>query len=164
MWLSSLDPGQALGWAVGSYDDTTPYTLHARGIWHGEPAELDELFSLMTDHGRRWIWGGQWAIERFIPRSNNFVANVSAVEREGALKYVLHDEAVTWRRASQKNDVPDRILHDHGLWQTGAMVDHSDGRDANDAIIHALGYLKQIRHVPTLRMYWGDSYEDGGIE
>lgn len=72
---------------------------------------------------------------------NQFVADLSGVEIIGALKYAFPHEWLHPRRRSDKVQVPDTLLKDHGLWVTGKDVGWEDGRDANDAMIHLIGYL-----------------------
>lgn len=154
MIVISFDPGQALGWAVGTYDDDQPYSLAEAGISeHGVRS-----FRYLLDHlGPYGAYPHVIVVEKFVPRSNSFIANVVPVKVEGAMEFLWGDEIV-WRRAAQKADVKDEVLKKNGLWQTGSMVDHEDGRDANDAIIHGLGYVKTLNHVATLAHYWpGDN-------
>lgn len=150
MIVISFDPGQALGWAVGSYYDDQPYGMDEAGISeHGVRS-----FRYLLDHLQPYLnYPHVIVVEKFVPRSNSFIANISPVKVEGAMEFLWGDEIV-WRRAAQKADVKDEILKESGMWRTGSMVDHEDGRDANDAIIHGLGYVKTLKHVPTLSHYW----------
>jgi hypothetical protein len=149
--IISFDPGAITGWAIGNYDDETPFTLDEAGV-----ITFDAL-------GEELDWG-KWSsfhqfdvvvVERFVlSKGNPFTADLSGLWVEGLLKYFCNKEIV-WRLRGTKSQVPDEVLKEHGLWQTGSMVGWTDGRDANDAIIHAIGHLAFTeQHVPTLRKYF----------
>jgi len=61
---------------------------------------------------------------------------------------------VTWQSPADKKMVGDDFLKSHGFWVTGADVDHEDGRDANDAMLHLFAHAMRTRHMPTLRTYF----------
>ncbi len=85
-----------------------------------------------------------------------FVADTEPLLIEGALS-ALHGGEIVWQLRSDKSLVEDSVLKDNGLWHTGKYVGWKDARDTNDAIIHALAYLKKNKHVPTLKKYWGNN-------
>jgi hypothetical protein len=166
----AIDPGRTTGVAEGHYSDT-------------EPLKFTEIY-VTTDgiEGFGTIWEDALAsmddfvVETFIPRANEFIANVDGVEVIGLIKGTMYAEArhveegtlhdyffqartekgaLLGAKESASEKANNAWLKDHGLWQTGSMVGWKDGRDANDAIIHALVHMKKIRHVPTLLHYWG---------
>lgn len=145
----SIDPGMATGIALGSFTDTTPWELVDRWIvkggvegfihWYYAVAPVQALM-------------GRWVSERFVLRDNDFIANCEPLRIEGAmLAFGLNP---IFQLRTDKALCKDDVLKEHGLWTTGKMVGHVDGRDANDAIIHALAYMKKQKHYPTLRKYW----------
>lgn len=101
-------------------------------------------------------WGPDVVVvEEFILRDNNFRANLTGVRVEGMIEVTYQRTPIVYRPPSKKAQVPDEILKAHGLWNTGSDVDWTDGRDANDAVIHLLGYVAfDLKHVPTLRKYF----------
>lgn len=147
--IVGFDPGLSTGVAEASFSDDTPFTL--RDV---TAVRYDEF----VDYGRD-IWEGvefdHVVAERFDLRTNNsFAADLTGVKVEGMLDLIFGDKVV-YRSRTDKNQVPDQLLKDHGLWQTGVDVDWSDGRDVNDAIIHVLGYVAfDLRHRPTLEKYF----------
>lgn len=149
--ILGIDPGKATGMAIGEYGDDKPYTLlQATTLQDGLDGWLrwvdaeSELLQAVDDV----------VIEGFVLRDNGWLANLDGVEIIGSVKTLRRDAIVQLR--GRKSLAPDQMLKDRGLWQTGKMVNHKDGRDANDAIIHSLAYLMaNIRHRPTLRKYTG---------
>jgi hypothetical protein len=97
--------------------------------------------------------------EKFIARlTGDTVPNVEALRVEGAIANgILNTQSIVWQERTKKSTVPDALLKKYGFWQTGKMVNHKDGRDANDAIIHMLHYMAfNLKHMPTLKAYFGD--------
>ena len=145
----SFDPGLITGMAAGVFSDTEPLKLVA------VPAVTYE--EIRDEH---WIFKDyeidHVVVEEFILRTDNpFAADLTGVRVEGILDAVYQGN-IHWRNRTTKSQVPDSVLKTHGLWKTGADVEWSDGRDVNDAIIHLLGYVAfDLRHVPTLRKYFG---------
>lgn len=150
--LLSFDPGQSTGIAFGTYSDTHPYTLI--DVWQtqngltGVLEWLDKHYS--TDHE-------EIVSENFILRKTPFMPDVEPLRIEGALTVFYPN--IVWQQPSDKHHTPDTILKEHGLWQTGKPLGHVDGRDANDAIIHAITFLKKRGHVPTLKKYWASGVQ-----
>lgn len=157
--LLSIDPGKNTGISLGFYDATTPYQLHERWQVHGglrgfirwweqERPAFDEL-----------------VCEKFILADNEFDADLTPVEIEGALQ-VLHRGFILWQprtdkavltgypksatTKAQRQRVRFDFLEHYGMFRAG-----TDNDDSNDAITHALVSLKRRRHLPTLRAYWG---------
>jgi hypothetical protein len=155
--ITSIDPGKATGWAGGGYSDTEPFTLDWAEI---TPSFYDALTLWDELSGDRLI------VEKFTLRSQSFVANLDGVKLEGVIEYSWfgHYRELIWRtpagkgKAGKKSGTSefDSELKRIGMWQTGKMVGHKDGRDANDAIIHILKQLIQERHMPTLEAYFPD--------
>lgn len=133
--LVSIDPGLATGISVGVYGLDKPYTLEGSTITQEGVYGFSEWFS----RGRidPWAPNIQIVVEGFnLLARNEFVADLSGVEVIGYIKGL--GWPVTWQTRSDKSLVPDYILQRHGMWSTGKEVNHKDGRDANDATIHAL--------------------------
>lgn len=158
-YILSIDPGLITGLSIGHFSYKDGYTLQK--TWTRGFQELsDDLWNETIPYDNKTIK----VIERFVPQSGaNYTLkedDLAGVEVIGMLKHALNlPEQINWRTRSQKSiagspEKSDQILKDHGLWQEGAMVDWHDGRDANDSILHALGYLKDTNHMPTLRKYF----------
>lgn len=151
--LIAVDPGAASGIVTAFYDEVTPLTFHGQYVTHDG---VDGFSAWFHEHslGERVEWD-EWVCESFVLRANNkFVADLRPVEIIGFLKGTLGSEFVTWQQRTLKALVPDQVLKDSGEWVTGKMVGHTDGRDVNDAKIHALAYMMRKHHVPTLRKYF----------
>jgi hypothetical protein len=164
----AIDPGGTTGIAEGYYTDTQPLKFTSiyvatEGI-KGFAKEWRNALDSVDD----------FVVETFVPRANEFIANVDGVEVIGLIKGEMYMEegnisvphswyfqartekaALLSAKESNSETANNAWLKGHGLWQTGKMVGWKDGRDANDAIIHALVHMKKIRHIPTLLHYWG---------
>lgn len=145
--LVAFDPGQSTGIALGTYSDSEPYTLV--DVWQTQNGLTGVLDWLGEHYG---AYDEESVSESFVLRKTPFMPDVEPLRIEGALTVFYPD--IVWQPPSDKHHVPDTILKEHNMWQTGKPLGHVDGRDANDAIIHALTFLKKMRHVPTLKKYW----------
>lgn len=149
----AVDPGQATGWAVGEYFKDEPWHLLEAGIANGGLLGFQSLWS--DDIPWDWANDTDVVVEKFILRAAEAVPDVEALRIEGFIVGALGREPI-WQLRTEKSGCSDSVLKEHGLWQTGGMVHHKDGRDANDAIVHSLVHMKNIGHIPTLAKYWGD--------
>lgn len=146
----AFDPGYATGVAAGSFEDDKPLRLDdATIIPYDHLLDAVPLFEqTATDH---------LVVEKFeLTPGNSFAPDLHAVKVEGLLEYAFEPLVpIKWRSPSDKHQVSDELLQSLGWWKTGADVDWEDGRDANDAIIHMLGYVAfTLRHQPTLWAYF----------
>lgn len=150
--LLSFDPGLQTGIAVGTYEFDQPYELV--DYWQ-VPNGLDGFLDWLKEHRRDFSLDPDITIvsEKFVLRSQRFVADTTPLLIEGAMRALEMNPVFQLR--TDKVLVPDRILKENGLWVSAKYVQHTDGRDANDAIIHALAYLFKQKHKPTLKRYFG---------
>lgn len=155
-----FDFGEANGIALGEFSDDTPYAiLDARIV----PGGLIGFVEWWEDGPFAPIWqcGDEVIVaEKFKPIPGKATVDISGIPQEGALYALMQRENPAWKPhwqtadAKQKAGWYDAILKEHGLWKTGSDVNWKDGRDANDAIIHSLEYLRRIEHRPTLEKYF----------
>ena len=152
--LWSYDPGRATGLAEGFYGPETPYTLRDVTVLHdGVEGVSDWYWTTAPNLGYP---KGMHVIENFIVRPGQ-PADPIALEVIGFIKGITHADQRVMRLRSDKHFVPDAVLKANGLWFTGKQVNHTDGRDANDAIIHAISWLAfKMNHRPTLERYFPD--------
>lgn len=159
MQTLSIDPGRATGFAIGRYDDVTPWTLDEVWMTH------DGILGFADWYWARWH--GTVAettttsiMETFVLRDNGFLASLDGVEIIGFAKgcgFIRRWQPRTAKSFSRTDPkAADKLLKVHGLWHTGKQVGHKDGRDVNDAIIHALAYMKHIKHGPSMLKYFGE--------
>ena len=148
--LLAIDPGKATGLAYGYYHDDTPYEL-----W-----KADTLHEGVSGMAFAYWNGGLFddvdevLLEGYTVRPGR-VGDPIALEVIGFIKGVC-ERPLIMRQPSDKGKagVFDSVLKEHGLWQTGKMVNHTDGRDANDTIIHSLRWLIfKEKHQPTIDRY-----------
>jgi hypothetical protein len=148
-FLLTFDPGKSTGIALGEYSDTDPYKLLL--VWQTHNGLTGVLEWLGEHYGM--VDDDEVVSEKFVLRKHNFLPDTEPLRIEGALTVFFPD--IVWQLPSEKHHTPDNVLREHNLWQTGKKFNHQDGRDANDAIIHALTFLKKQAHMPTLKKYWG---------
>lgn len=147
--ILSIDPGKATGIAYGYYDDDTEYQLRDVYVVHDGVDGVAELY-----------WNSEFlrndmeevVVENYI--MGHGPQDPIALEVIGFIKGVHQSPFLTLQKRSDKKLVPDKLLRDHGFWKTGKDVGHTDGRDANDAIIHGIAYLFKKRHAPTLAAFY----------
>lgn len=160
MQTLSIDPGAATGFALGHYDDRTPWTLDDVWVTHDGIEGFAEWY---YTEGSQWVRADVVIMETFVLRDNPFLASLDGVEIIGFSKgngLVDRWQSRTAKSFSRKDKkAADKLLKAHGLWHTGKMVGHTDGRDVNDAIIHALAYMKHIEHIPSMKKYFPEEPE-----
>lgn len=146
MRLLAIDPGMATGWSCWE-------VAEHKAMWRVEygliPAGVDGFIE--------WFRGNRWradriAFERFVLGGDVDYPNLEPLKIEGALR-AMWDGPVDWHLRSDKRHVTDKQLREWGFWVTGSQVDWTDGRDVNDAAIHALTWGKW-NHLPTLEHFW----------
>lgn len=156
--LHSFDPGYATGYAVGVYETNRAYSLVEKCVI---PGGLDGFLE-WSDAGNFIDYSNprttqRYVIEKFVPMAGGETPDLDGVPIEGAIAAMIADRSqITWQLRSDKGKkgVMDAILKRHELWFTGGDVGWDDGRDVNDAIIHALVNLRNLNHLPTLRKYF----------
>jgi len=160
-YLLSIDPGKNSGIALGYYDSLTPYRLLERWQVHGG------LEGFLAWWDSTDVEFNEVVCERFVLANNEFTADITPKAIEGALVTLLRHEDVpiAWqprgdkalltgypekaRTKAQRQRVRFDFLDRFGLFKPGTEND-----DSNDAITHALVYLKRRRHMPTLLAMW----------
>lgn len=150
--IISFDPGGVTGVAMGCFSDSTPLELDDfLAAPYEEFLEASRMVASIPGYNPY----SHMVCESFIARSNNeFAPDLAGVRIEGVLDLLYGDRLVK-RSRTKKEQVPDAVLKEHGLWKTGTDVEWEDGRDVNDAIIHMLGYVAfDLKHKPTLKKYF----------
>lgn len=110
-------------------------------------------------------------VEKFTPRPHEtFSLTQKAVEPlrgEGVLIGRGLLPYIRWREPSQQyfmggSDLADKkkrsrdFLKLNGLYVTGKNVDAPDADDAISAQLHAIAFLRNIRHMPTINEFFGE--------
>ena len=139
----SLDPGGTTGGAVIHYGpNSAPYIVEAFQIpsglegflaWHADfKTQIDEI-----------------ACEDFVLRPSVKFPDLSPVRIIGALEAIYHRTTIpiTYQSPSIKPLCSDEVLKRIGFYQKGKG-------HANDAIRHAIIYLRSKKHRPTIEMAW----------
>jgi hypothetical protein len=156
--LLAIDPGMATGLFWGKYDTLTPLTrLGFAQITGG----LRGLMAFLRDNP---IMHSHLVVcEKFDPRpmARQFRTNeLEPLRIEGAVEFMFEDD-VTWQRPAsmvlaggdtqaERKRKSDDILRRNGWWLTGKDVGLADANDANAAAKHALAYMRNIGHEPSI--------------
>ena len=167
----AIDPGLSSGMCLFRWDYRTPFMRQR--VWQfGNGAQglslmLDTL-RIHTDGYRVFVGDEELdalVVEKFTPRPHeSFALTQKAVEPlrgEGVLIGRGFDPFIQWREPSQQyfmggGDLADKkkrsreFLKLHGLHLTGSMVGQKDADDAISATLHAISWMRKIKHMPTL--------------
>jgi len=119
----------------------------------------------------------RFVCEKFTPRQSLTLKSAEPLRIEGALvqmgivpDYVQGGKNPQWQHPpaqyfcggqtlSEKKKRSREFLKKHGLHLTGKMVGCKDADDAISARLHAFAYMRRIKHMPTLRHYFGEETE-----
>ena len=146
--IYAFDPGHATGMAIGEFSDDKPLQLIDASVFVYEDI-LNLPYALNHLDQPDYVVAELFELNI----GNEFVANLEAKKVEGVLEVAF--PVVAYRRRGEKNQISDDLLREIGWWKTGAEVNWEDGRDANDAINHMLGFVAfDLEHLPTLRAYF----------
>lgn len=169
--IVSIDPGMSTGVAIGFITETSPlkdvHRIQVTGGLMGFVEIVNEL--VLNDRNTTVV------CEKFTPRPNGSrggltLKSVEPLRIEGFLvgrEFIEDYEASSrcWRQpASQYFSGGDNLaekkkhsrewLKDRGLYLTGKDVQSPDADDAISATLHLLGYLRDTKHMPTLKHYF----------
>jgi len=150
--ILSVDPGKATGIAYGYFDAKKPFELLDVAVVQGGARGLHEWIKSCNYYNLI----DRVVSEIFIPDGSAGGRETVSPQCEGVL--IAHFDEIVWQKRADKTwggmgaKNVDQRIKDLGLWVEGRDVNWTDGRDANDAIIHALQYLRTQRHMPTLRL------------
>jgi hypothetical protein len=142
--ILSLDPGGTTGVALTKYDDDG-FEL----VWHKQIAgslqgfldfHWDQLEDIKID---------KIVCENFTLREGVYGADLSPVYIIGALEALYPTTEIIYQAPSMKPLCDDTRLKKMGLYTPGRG-------HAMDAVRHAIIYLRNNKHVPTLRKGWLD--------
>ena len=160
--LLALDPGKANGYAYGWFDSVTPITRLCAGIVGGGAQGLDDfLVAFVNEHGNP----DHVVSELFVPDGGPGARETVSPRGEGVLISHFGESNIAWQKRSEKalgyhsQKQSDAKLKELGWWLTGASVGHEDARDANDAQLHLIQFVRKMRprHLPTLRWLHGEA-------
>ena len=157
--ILSLDPGKSSGIALGRFSDDQGYEL------------IDHWTILGGIHGFiQWAGHYEFLLERsdvvvcedFKLTSSPVVPDTTPLLIKGTIEYLARDRAngVVYQLPSQKG----LLVRPGGkstqserfkwLKQQGFNFPGTANDDLNDAITHALVYLKRTGHRPTIEKFW----------
>ena len=138
-----LDPGGTTGLAVFSFEeDKDPSLVHFDQI----PGGLDGFLDWYKSEREIWNWD-MIVCEDFTLRMNVKFPDLSPVYIIGALEALEWPSKPTYQQPTQKPLCDDDRLKVLGM--------HKPGKGhANDAIRHGIIYLRNRRHMPTLKKGW----------
>lgn len=142
--LLAIDPAaersvSCTGWAIGEFSEAQPFALTGSGVVEGG----FNGFCAATNLHKLLRAADVVVVEHYVVYNKN--GDPSPLLAEGVVRF-LRPDAVLQRSSGKNTLVPDDKLKALGLWSTKGH--HHDQREA---IRHALVYLVQSRHRPTLR-------------
>ena len=148
----AVDAGQSTGLAVVDFPDGHPPEVrHMVQFVVGVAASVTLIGTISSEERPDVLIAEQFDLRPH----NTFVADLTPVEINGALKYVFGDSIVWQTPAQAKGLVKDQVLKNLGMWPTGKTVGQEDANDARDALRHAIHYgATVLKHQPTLQLGW----------
>lgn len=142
-YVLGMDPGGTTGLALLRYSDTTlPELVYLYQVPDGRYG-FESFFrgSLLAENVD--VASEQW-VEREVKGSDR-----EPIYIEGVMYALWRDNGVTYQTPDMKQLVPDQWLKDNNLWVPGK-------RHAMDALIHAIIWLRNNDHIPTLKNLAGE--------
>lgn len=153
-----MDPGMSTG-AVAAriLDDELPIIIYRKQIEGGLASLSDDPFWMHGLHQERTV------CEKFHPRPMSRTYRLDELEPlriEGYLLATLGWEQILFRQPEQRHlfkEGPEfaksaAFLKWAGYWTTGSEVGCKDANDANSAMMHLFGYLRDRKHRPTISL------------
>lgn len=146
MRFLSLDPGGTTGFAIINYGRTQAPVVERMGQIEGGL----EGFIKWYDMNGRYDWSFT-VCESFILRPGVHGADITPAYVIGALEALeaAYGAVPVYQKPSQKKLCEDDVLKRIGMYQVGKP-------HANDAIRHGIIYLRNQKHLPTLKLAWGE--------
>lgn len=141
--ILAIDPGGTTGVAELDYElSSQPVLSYAEQVEGGLAGFLDWY------RARAGSWA-QIVCEDFVLRPSVKFPDLTPTYIIGAIESGEYWNQVKpiYQSPSQKPLCSDEVLKRSGLYQRGKP-------HANDAIRHAIIYLRSIRHLPTIEMAW----------
>lgn len=145
-YVLGQDPGGTTGIAMLRYtDDTKPELIYLHQIKNGRAGYF------------QWFEGSEPSYnltivsEKWETREGIHSADLEPVYIEG-IQYALWQNEIEYQTPDMKSLVPDEFLKKNNLWTPGK-------RHQMDALIHALVYLRNSGHRPTLEALTGKGDE-----
>jgi hypothetical protein len=167
-YYMAVDPGRATGVAIGRVAHDRPMEVIYTAIIPGGARGFIDWLELVND-GKNVTeldcmayfpneyynldYHLDVVCETFQLRGGRFTPDLEPLRIEGVLMNRF-GSVVHWQSPSDKSLVGDEFLKENDLWLTGKDVNHEDGRDANDALLHLFARAMKMRHIPTLEAYW----------
>ena len=141
-----LDPGGKTGLAIFDFEATSEANLiHYEEV----PDGLNGFIGWYKTNRQSYSWD-LVVCENFTLRTSVTFPDLSPVYIIGALEALELPRETVYQAPSQKHLCDDARLKVMGLHKPG--LGH-----ANDAIRHGIIYLRNSRHMPTLKKGWADN-------
>lgn len=143
--MLSLDPGGTTGYAIFDFEeDSEPELVKVGQIRNGVKGFIDFYNDYLSMFNFDKV-----ICESFTLREGIFGADLSPVSVIGALEALMQDIEIVYQEPKLKPLCDDTRLKKIGL--------HLPGKPhANDAMRHGIIYLRNFRHLPTLKMGWSN--------
>lgn len=152
--VTAIDPGMSTGvsW-IRAGDSTRPELLNRIQVSLGLSGTIRFLDTL-THLPQELV------VEKFSPRPGARAWRLDELEPiriEGMLEY-RYGSQITWRKPEQRKLVNNSLretedfLRWAGLWTLPSDIGMPDANDVNAATMHAIGYLRDQKHIPTIEM------------
>lgn len=150
-YILAVDPGKRTGITLTHFEiDQEPELLDSWDV----PGGLEGWADWITDHQDSFLYRDFFIVyERFIPREGVHGVGTDAPEVIGAVLTWAKDwdiPAVPQPAAGRMKAVPNKVLDKFRYFHGNAE------RNEKEAFRHTIWYLKNAKHLPTIRKGWLD--------
>lgn len=143
-YVLGMDPGGTTGVALLRYKpDVLPELVYLHQIPGGREGFYD--YFVGSSIGENLVIASELWVEK-----QKKGVNREPMYIEGVQYAFWHGEGIVYQEPSQKSLIPDEYLKEQNLWTPGK-------RHQMDALIHALVYLRNNDHKPTMESLAGEN-------
>lgn len=163
----TIDPGKSNGLCDFAWADDAPFMVVNNFQFGGGAPMLAKVVRKLTSD----IDYDVLVVEKFTPRQNagfNLTRDsVEPLRGEGVLIGLDLEEKIEYAEPHQqyfmgggdlreKKKLSREFLKLHSLYITGKSVGQKDADDAISAMLHAIAYMRRLRHTPTIEQFFGE--------
>lgn len=144
-YVLGLDPGGTTGVAMLKYtDDTLPQLVYLHQIEDGLGGYVEYF------HGSEISENTHVASEKWVEHDKKGVDRTPfIIEGAQAAQWWMFADRLTYQTPEMKSLIPDEFLKEQNLWTEGK-------RHQMDGLIHALVWLRNHGHKPTIEALYGE--------
>lgn len=145
-YVLAFDPGGTTGMALVRFNSKEVSLSVLAQIEDGVPGFYDNLFEVPGGYGTNINLVSEKWVETGVKGADHTPLVIEGVQ------YAFWPDQMQYQTPSQKHDITDELLQELGVWTPGKP-------HQMDALRHALVWLRNQMHMPTLKMLGGEDGE-----